>query len=46
MLASVLGGDGGSAMAAEANLWLARQDVAHPARATAMLIPGWPHPDA
>ena len=44
-LGELLGGDAGTSLRAEAELWMARQDIASPARTAALFLPGWPHPD-
>lgn len=45
-LGVTLGGEAGAALVAQADLWMTRPGVKHPDRFTAMLLPGWRHPDA
>ena len=40
-LGALLGGDEGRSLLAEADDWIAREQVRDPARMTAMLVPGW-----
>ncbi len=44
-LGETLGGDEGRPLVAEADAWYAGRGVKNPQRMTAMLVPGWPHPD-
>ena len=36
----------GAAAAAQADVYMAEQRIENPNRMTAMLVPGWPHPDS
>jgi hypothetical protein len=45
-LGVVLGGEEGTTLVTEADLWLSRQGIKEPARFAAMMLPGWAHPDS
>jgi hypothetical protein len=43
-LGAMLGGSEGAALVADGQAWMADQRLQNPARMTAALLPGWPHP--
>jgi len=45
-LGQTLGNAEGQALIDKADTWMREQGVVRPDRLTAMLVPGWPHPDA
>ena len=45
-LGTLLGGEEGQALIETADAWMAGQGVVRPDRMSAMLVPGWSHPDS
>jgi hypothetical protein len=43
-LAAILGGDEGASLRARGDAWMAATRIRNPARFTAMVVAGWPHP--
>ena len=43
-LGELLRGGEGADLTGLGQTWMAREGVVHPARMTAALVPGWPHP--